>query len=549
MTHSLKLIFVLSAMVAITGCSRDWETFRHDVFGTAHQPNRSDLGDPSKVPNLSVQWSWQMPAVAPQTGANSQRINARSFRGSPVVDDDRVYIGGGDGIFRAFDANTGALLWQFPTPAQIASGTQPPLLSQFACNPSSKGIASSAAMTRMGSTKAVVFGAPDPTSGAGNGDGRLFMLNAATGAEIWRSDVVAVVNGLTWYDVSERHEQIGYAAPLVFNDRVYVGIANHCDNPIQQGQVRAVELSSGALVAGFEFVGAEGPGGARRLGGGVWTHVATDIDSVYTTTGNIASANATEPPVNNALAMVRLDKNSGALQGKIQPVPFSMDGDPDWSAGPAVMPSTGCGLLVASTMKDGWTYAAEPDGAGFPLRWQFPPTGYPFTPGDGTGTLHGDVRFLRPGAAWGGVFVTMAGGLSTTNFATRSDNFGRLHALNVCSDNSDRIRWIKDVPGTPAGSSYRLGPPTITRGIVYVGTTNGVLVAIADPSKAPPVGYRCGHPDIDFADCVTNGFNLVPDPAVLVSVQLQGRILTEPALSRGRVFVATDEGWLYMLEP
>ena len=541
----LNFVLVLSAILVLAGCSRDWPSFRHNGFGTGHQPNSTDLSDPSDVPGLAVQWSWRMPAVP----AASPYINARSFRSSPVVESDRVYIGGGDGVFRAFDANTGALLWQFPTAAQIAGGSQPPLLTQFGCNPSSRGIASSAAMATIGSTRAVVFGAPDPTSGAGLGDGRLFALNAATGTEIWRSDVVAAVNGLTWGSASERHEQIGYAAPLVFDDRVYVGIANHCDNPIQQGQVRAVDLSTGALDAGFRFVGAEGPGGARRLGGGVWTHVATDLNAVYTTTGNIASANATEPPVNHALAMVRLDRNSGTLQGMIQPVPFSMDGDPDWAAGPAVMPSTGCGVLVASTMKDGWTYAAEPSGGGFPLTWQFPPTGYPFTPGDGTGALHGDIRFLRPGAAWGGVFITMAGGLSTTNAATRPDNFGRLHALNVCSGSSDRIRWIKDVPGTPAGGSYRLGPPTVTRGIVYVGTTDGMLVAIADPTKVPPVGYRCEHPDVAFGDCVANGFNLVPDPAVLAMVSLQGRILTEPALSRGRVFVSTDTGWLYMLSP
>ena len=175
------------------------------------------------------------------------------------------------------------------------------------------------------------------------------------------------------------------------------------------------------------------------------------------------------------------------------------------------------------------------------------PTGYPFSPGDGTDSLHGDIRFLRPGAAWGSVFVTMAGGRATTNPTTRGQNFGRLHAFNVCAAASERVRWIKDIPGTPANGSYRLGPPTITRGIVYVGTTNGNLVAIADPTKAPAVGFRCEHPDIATSDCVSNGFNLVPDPVVLANIQLQGRILTEPVLSKGRVFVATDTGWLYML--
>jgi hypothetical protein len=41
----------------------------------------------------------------------------------------------------------------------------------------------------------------------------------------------------------------------------------------------------------------------------------------------------------------------------------------------------------------------------------------------------------------------------------------------------------------------------------------------------------------------------VPIPAVLASVQLDGSIQTEPALARGRVYVSTDAGKLYMLEP
>ncbi|MEM7190850.1 MAG: hypothetical protein AAF439_14670, partial [Pseudomonadota bacterium] len=76
----------------------------------------------------------------------------------------------------------------------------------------------------------------------------------------------------------------------------------------------------------------------------------------------------------------------------------------------------------------------------------------------------------------------------------------------------------------------------------------GNLVVIADPSKAPLVGVRCEHPDVPTASCVANGFNLVADPAVLRNVQLQGAILTEPVLSKGRVFVSTSSGWLYMLK-
>jgi len=116
----------------------------------------------------------------------------------------------------------------------------------------------------------------------------------------------------------------------------------------------------------------------------------------------------------------------------------------------------------------------------------------------------------------------------------------------------DRIRWIIDVPG--ASGTYALGPPTVSRGMVFVGTGSGRLVVIADPSIHPAAGWRCSHPDVPAANCVASGFKLVPDPSILAQVQLQGAIMTEPALSRGRVFVATglfgtDAGTLYMLEP
>lgn len=67
----------------------------------------------------------------------------------------------------------------------VAAPPAAPLCSQFTCNPSSQGIASSAAITKVGGTDAVIFGAPDPSVGTALGEGRLFALNAATGAVIW----------------------------------------------------------------------------------------------------------------------------------------------------------------------------------------------------------------------------------------------------------------------------------------------------------------------------------------------------------------------------
>src|SRR5262249_17036760 len=143
---------------------------------------------------------------------------ATRFTSSPVVYNGKVYIGNSNGFFYAIDAATGTQSWQFPAPA----GT--PLDSQFHSNPSSFVIASSAVIARIGNTDAVIFGAPDRSSGAHLGDGHLFALNAATGTLIWESPPVAKLTGLTSGSTTELHEQIGYSAPLVYYGTVYIGI-------------------------------------------------------------------------------------------------------------------------------------------------------------------------------------------------------------------------------------------------------------------------------------------------------------------------------------
>ena len=212
-----------AGIIVLGACQTDWPAFRSNNLRTGRQPSASALGDPAQVPSLSV--AWQFPA------AGATPVGA--FRASPVVFNERVFVGSGDGHMYALDANTGVELWHYPA-------TGGGLLSSFTCNPSSLGVASSAVMANIDGKDAVVFGAPDPALGGTPSSGRLFALDAATGLEIWKSPAIAHLG----VPASNLHEQIGYSAPLVFNDRVYVGIADHCDNPIQKGRVAAVMLAT-----------------------------------------------------------------------------------------------------------------------------------------------------------------------------------------------------------------------------------------------------------------------------------------------------------------
>ena len=537
-----------------TACSGNWPAFRHNPLRNARQIHPGDLADPYKVKTLE-----EKQRITPANGGR--------FRASPVVHAGRVFIGTSEGTLYAYDANTLSELWRYPPAGESRLTSQWP--SMGSCNnPSSEGIASSVAIGRIQRERdVVILAAPDQTGrnslgetsfGSGFGSGRLFALDPENGNLIWASGEIARLDGAGSGDF---HEQIGYSSPLVLDGRVYVGIANHCDNPIQNGRVKAVELDTGNIVPAstFEFVA------TGERGGGVWTYVSGGLGGgLFTTTGNTKNGTSSEPSPNHGLSMVRIDPASGALDGKIQPVPYELDGDPDWAAGATLM-STSCGDYSVSTMKDGWSYAGR---VGPPLTftWQFPNTAYPFPVGSttdetlGNGDLadHGDIRYHRAGAGWGSTYITMSGGEDIVDRETVGETFAgynKLHALNVCGGTGGRVRWIADLaPYTsPITSrhSWGVGPPTVADGIVYVGTNRGFLVAIADPSVWPDQGARCTWSALDGVGCLDMGFQMVPQPTILRAIDLGAGHTkrTEPVIANNSIYVATENGALIRLAP
>jgi outer membrane protein assembly factor BamB len=522
-------ISACTTFALLCGCSHEWPDYRYDNFRSGVQPFASDLSDPRKVHTLAVRWSF--PAEGRDTG---------KFLSSPIIVNDTVFIGSTSGHFYALDVHTGALKWQYPVPPK------PPLVpsvSTFAY-----GIQSSASFWGRDSDGAVVFGAQDPSLGQ-YGSARLFALNAATGALIWASDPVAITNGDTAGDVNQLHEKIGFSSPLIFDNKAYVGISDHADNPLQDGKVVAIDITTGKIVSTFHYVS------TATRGGGVWNAPASDFTDIYFSTGNTrcddVGCQIPEPSPNHGLSMIRANKDTGSIVWAFQPVPYALDDDPDWSAGAAVDLAS-CGEFVTSVQKDGWTYAINA-GNGKPgapvVLWQFPPTGYPFT-----AYTHSNDGYNRNGAAWNDVLVITTGGESRAADGP-SAGYGVLQALNVCPTmESDRVRWILDVPDSSHGSSS-LGAPTVAGGIVYVGTDEGHLVAMADPSVAAAAGGVCSNPDFTTgSDCATAGYVVVPVPSVLADVTMPDKsgiagLRDEPALANGRIVVGTDGGHVYMLSP
>lgn len=545
-------------MVGCVGCNpppAQWLAYRNNPGRYAAQFLGSKVSDPAKVLS-SLHVGWKSPDPATWTGPTMPG----PFRASPIVFNNTVFIGDVNGVFWALNTADGAFKWRYPP---TGAGLKGSCTSGGNGSWGAYGIQSSATYASMGKRDTVLFGAsdPDPGTDGGNGSARLWALDAGSGTLIWKSDVVASVptcgGGI--------HERITYSSPLVSFGRVYVGVHDAGDDPVQKGRLVAVDLFTGHLASGFPFYVDGAPsdmtcGGV--CGGGVWNSPATDGRGVIFTTGNVCDFNVAgsppcqpEPNPDYSLSMVSVDPTSGALNWSFRAIPFARDSDPDWSAGVTSMLTT-CGQLMASVQKNGWTYAINP--ANGSCKWQFPPTagrGCVF-PANTTTELYGDDDYKQAGASWGDYLFIQTGGEALTDPGGIGNGYGRIHALDACQADSNRVRWIADIA---PGAGYSIGAPTVTGGIVYVPTSAGHVIALADPSVAPPIGFRCSSTDFGppsptwSTDCLSAGFSIVPVPASRdVTLDDHGNAVglrMEVAIALDKIFVATDQGHVYALWP
>jgi outer membrane protein assembly factor BamB len=428
------------------------------------------------------------------------------------------------------------------------------LIASGSGNPSGPGIASSAAIvSNVAGHTAVIFGAPDPNSNGG--DGRLFALDEGSGQCVWKSAVLAPTSGTA---------KIGYSSPAIAHNRAYVGVsAKRPDAPITVGKVFAINLADGSRDTSFNFSAV----GGGPPGGGVWSSPAiTPSGNVVVTTGN--SCIHESGPNCNVLpspdytnSILKLDWRNGNVLWQVQPVAIQHDNDPDFSASP-IVGQVSCGSLAISVQKDGYVHAVDIKTggpfsnpacsyAGHSLecpRWSFPPVAsLPFQD-DG----HGDTNFKRQGALDGDHLFIAAGGydLEPPPGHSVQQIYNRLHSLNVCSSDADRIRWI--LPNL----SSNAGAISVANGVIYLGTWTPFdtsasphhFYAIADTDVIPPSSYVCSYPSLPTGiACSSAGFRNVPVPTIVRDLTLAGSIQSIPAVSAGRVYVATAGGHLYSL--
>jgi outer membrane protein assembly factor BamB len=550
-----------------------WLTYRNESGRTGAQPTNSALANAVQVlAGLHVVWG------SPNLATWTETTQPAPFYASPIVFNNTVYIGDRTGVFWAIDATTGAFKWRYPPTGAGLRGS---------CKPYGfYGVWSSASYANIGGTEdVVIFGAGDPdlATDGGLGSGRLWALDANTGNLVWKSDVIAHVTGCTQWFIQNPmppnvglHERIAWSSPLVYSGKVYVGIHDNDDDPVQKGRLVAVNLADGHLASGFvPFIvdgAADDPNCGKACGGGIWNSPAALGSGVIFTTGNVCSNNMAgtapcepEPSPDYSLSMVSVNSLTGTLNWSFRAVPFALDNNVDWSAGPTGMLHTSCGQLMASVQKDGWTYAIN--AANGSCSWQFPPTAGPSCQFAPTAILDGSASdyYMQPGAAWGNNLFIETGGLTLTSDGPVA-GYGRLHALDACQTDSNRVTWIAEPQPSLVGKTpYPLGPPVVTGPssgpgyVVYVTTSNGYVVALADPRVVKAAGYTCTSPDFGppsstwQQDCVNAGYSVVPVPASVDVALPDGgnavELRMEPAIANNYLYVATGNGHVYALAP
>ena len=429
----------------------DWPTYLHDTQRTA--ASRETTLSPTNAGQLGRLWRFK-------TGGG--------IAASPIIANNTVYIGSWDGYEYALDSLTGYQKWKTYLGKTVGN-----------CQPALIGITSTATVQNN-----IVY--------VGGGDSYWYALDAYTGEVLWK---------LFTGENSPDKGFYNWSSPLIYKGYAYIGIASNCDNPLVTGKLLKVSLASHHVVGSTLFVN------EREVGGGIWTSPTVDeeTNTIYVTTG-------TQNQIWQTLsqAIVAIDANSMQIKSSWQ-IPISQSGgDYDWGNSAVLFTDAHGRRMVAATNKNGFTYAFDRANlSAGPLWEQQTGRGGECPPcGDGS---------VSSGAFAQGMLY-MAGGYTTIH------GIGDPGAVRAIDPATGKYQWEHAVPHpiVPALSyangliidgegatmevldaatgsrlySYETentlyGPASVSRGIIYMGSTDGYLYAFGLHNSTPSSGSGC----------------------------------------------------------
>ncbi|MGA3220766.1 MAG: PQQ-binding-like beta-propeller repeat protein [Acidimicrobiales bacterium] len=481
---SLSLVAVGPATTSQAQPTDDtWSTSLHDVERTAASTDTNI--SPATAPTLTKLWSFQTGGPVAST---------------PTVTGGTAYFGSWDGYEYAVNATTGALQWKTYLGLTDAPAD---------CTPSGEiGVSSPATVSN-----GVVY--------VGGGDGYFYALNATTGAVDWR----VWVEGSNTPGNYDGH--YNWSGPLVVNGYAYVGVASFGDCPLIQGQLVQINITTGTIANTLNLV----PNG--QVGGGIWTSPAYDpaTNTIFADTG---TENA--PTQQWAQSYLAIDANSLEVKDYWKLPASEAVEDSDFGTSTTLFSDANGDQLVASINKNGEAYAFNRNNLPAGPIWQTQIA------------IGGDCPTCGESSVSSGAFG--AGTLFMAGNTGVIDGVGYPGTVNALNPATGAFIWQHAAPGSvigalaydngmvfDGGGSYlevlsattgqRLysygtgsqiyGGPSIADGIVYIGDTNGQVIAFAEPTSPPPTppadpncpsGFTCqdiGSPTPAGSETVTSG--------------------------------------------
>ncbi|MBV8713786.1 MAG: PQQ-binding-like beta-propeller repeat protein [Chloroflexi bacterium] len=265
---------------------KDWITFGGSTFNERF--STLDQINTGNVAQLKGAW---------MTRLGSGRGAKYKFEADPIVVDGVMYIPTGNDDIFALDGKTGKKVWEY-------NSDIPQVNDLICCGWDNRGVAAGEGM---------IF--------SGQLDGSFVALDQKTGKVVWRTQLEDYHDG---YSIT--------GATRYFNGMVFTGMSGG-ENGIR-GRVYGLDAKTGAEIWRFYTIPAPGENGSNSWpndgfayqhgGGTVWQAPAIDPDlgMLYFTTGNAGPWNGDSRPGDNlfATSFLALDYKTGAYKWHFQEV-------------------------------------------------------------------------------------------------------------------------------------------------------------------------------------------------------------------------------------
>lgn len=400
---------------------------------------------PTSAPHLKLKWT------------HTVEGSFASIASQPVEANGLLYWGAWNGFEYATNPNN-QVVWSSNLGTTTAINCAPPHL----------GVTSTATIATV-----QINGAATSVDFVGGGDGNLYALDAYSGSVIWKTRLGTPPASYLW------------SSPAIYHGSIYMGISSDCDIPLVQGGLAQLDPVTGKIEHIFNTV----PHGC--VGASVWTSPTIDeaAGTLYISTGNGGDCSQ---PEQYGTGLVELRASDLSLLHSWQILGHDLITDGDFTTTPTLF-STSTGIpMVGIENKNGKYYAFKRDDLSQPI-WKAK-----------VGTRRGD----QPSSAWDGHRLYVGGETAVTGGYSCH---GRVAALNPdtgafiwqhCLGDGSVVGAIITVPGLvayaakdhlnvldaasgqllftyKADGSYFWSWPSISNGVLYIGSTDGKLYAFA----------------------------------------------------------------------